>query len=1355
MNQFRTLAELYKEPDVWLDKTVQFDSWRKLLAAEMRKWRIWLRVVPEKHIPGTRTLDWRSLYAGPKAPSDGSWVELANQPQAREKRRARQLAVRLKQVLRRSAQDLFLQQSADPDEVRWFLDQIEHLADLQADCFTPKLRRPILVADLWANVLSHKRPIARHAFGIPLVLERVLETSIQSNGGSSWRDSANEMLEQLLLLRSAYCDVWDEHAAKEADIDRTQIRGLVLKRLSGLIAPHVQLAVDAVAWLNDSWASCVLDPFVTLYKIYSFKKSHGEILDAIHQPLAEQMLAKGITRDQVLKGLEKCTEAINREGHSQPESQLDVPQHEIERIIDEAGLPSPEVLRLLESGEFARFVRRQRENLYRVKCNLDYRYMFKRLFGLKTGMRGLDYLFYGGLLLREDKGSAILLRGKPGNGKSTFALHLLSELSKAGAICLYYTVEEDLREIERLVNVFSLRDEDCMDFCIRRSDCGSKPSCASSCRISDVVEKAASRGRGLLRISELLSHDFLSAGTIVADDLREVAEAIEQGRKDGRRPKVVVAIDSLGAVPYPGDDGDDGEEDGVSESPAVAARQEFVKRITRLRSQVSLCVMVSEASEHSQEFESYVSDGIINFGTMQVGPSGTKVKTIEIEKARFQEVHHEAHPFSLEDGAGCVIYPAVASILRARERRVESSRQVYFPTGIDGLDRALGGGGLARETVTLCLGRSGIGKSVVALHCLLSAQHQDDQWTAAGEERILMVSFRSRSPLPVLGHNLDYLCRRHARKLCHGAIEELRFPPSTRTPEEILGRVIDTLADARNLGEPISRVVVVDVDHARTNLLAMTQEDLFTTALLAVLRTASVTALITCGADMTEVKNPVIALRNNIHNLIHFRKIGVQGEERRGITVEMSASDEHSPRFFELVETGDQCNLEDRFQRYMGFDTDNAVAVPITVYMYEETAEQRNYNDRLKQELGMALQGLDDQRSFRLERSYPGSAPFIRAALEVSSNSPKSTLRLFCVDEYQLAALRESHLEYLPDNIGDTSQGNAPLTTIYSNRLLNAARDPVTGRLCAIPYYQNATVLCYDRKKLGNDEAGLLAAADNVESLNEYLGGLGIALDFPAFTDQNYNVFFLGLLLDVTRSRTGDAYWCLRKCFESEDLVIETARLAQGLVGSRPLALMDANQDTHCSGSSCPERNRYGIETGELSPVSRQWISTIPLFARTRNIDISEVGVCCNPGIAFTGDWYLAVEKGSAALDYAWRILRELTSYRENQLRLRAGVGAPARKDATADSSRIFNVDSRKFSALHDSAVRRGSFGCYYAVSDWLAQHVRGIMAAESEGERDARARALWSRSKRFRYGPYCETCSRSRSSRCTHDEDA
>lgn len=134
------------------------------------------------------------------------------------------------------------------------------------------------------------------------------------------------------------------------------------------------------------------------------------------------------------------------------------------------------------------------------------------------------------------------------------------------------------------------------------------------------------------------------------------------------------------------------------------------------------------------------------------------------------------------------------------------------------------------------------------------------------------------------------------------------------------------------------------------------------------------------------------------------------------------------------------------------------------------------------------------------------------------------------------------------------------------------------------------------------------------------------------------------------------------------------------------------------------------------------------------------------PGTPFTGDWYVVVEKGSAALSYAWKALRELTSYRENQLRLRQSVGAPTRIDNYEDPNHVLNLDGKEFMRWHGNSWRRGSMNCYCAVSDWLVQHVRVIMAA-TEDDRERHVKALVRRSKDFDFHSYCLSCPRRRSS--------
>ncbi|MCD6524012.1 MAG: AAA family ATPase [Thermococcus sp.] len=63
---------------------------------------------------------------------------------------------------------------------------------------------------------------------------------------------------------------------------------------------------------------------------------------------------------------------------------------------------------------------------------------------ISTGVPGLDEMLNGGLL----PGRAYLIKGGPGSGKTTLAIHFLMEGIKNGEKCLYITLEEPITTLK-------------------------------------------------------------------------------------------------------------------------------------------------------------------------------------------------------------------------------------------------------------------------------------------------------------------------------------------------------------------------------------------------------------------------------------------------------------------------------------------------------------------------------------------------------------------------------------------------------------------------------------------------------------------------------------------------------------------------------------------------------------------------------------------------------------------------------------------------------------------------------------------------------------------------------------------
>jgi circadian clock protein KaiC len=123
--------------------------------------------------------------------------------------------------------------------------------------------------------------------------------------------------------------------------------------------------------------------------------------------------------------------------------------------------------------------------------------------------------------------------------------------------------------------------------------------------------------------------------------------------------------------------------------------------------------------------EEFVADGVIFLKTVKSGISEKRV--LEIAKMRGIFLPRKSSEYIIHErygGLGFIVLPTTAGIEVASRERLS--------TGVEGLDRMLNGG-VYRRSVTLIEGASGIGKTTLCLHFLLT--------NAQKGEKAMLISF--------------------------------------------------------------------------------------------------------------------------------------------------------------------------------------------------------------------------------------------------------------------------------------------------------------------------------------------------------------------------------------------------------------------------------------------------------------------------------------------------------------------------------------------------------------------------------------------------------------------------------------
>lgn len=462
---------------------------------------------------------------------------------------------------------------------------------------------------------------------------------------------------------------------------------------------------------------------------------------------------------------------------------------------------------------------------------------------LATGVSGLDDILRGGF----PSECVYMVSGTPGSGKTTLALQFLLEGVRVGESCLYVTLSETRREIEKVAR--------------------SHQWDLTGLHICELVPSE----------QNLSAESQLTVFNPSEFELGETTQAmISEVNKHS--PKRVV-LDSLSELRL------------VAQNPLRYRRQILaLKQFFTGRDCTILMLDDCTGASADEQLES-IAHGVISLEQLanQYGAERRRLRVIKLRGVAFRGGFHD---FTIRTG-GLDVFPR----LIAAEHHAEFPEQ-DLPSGNGPLD-ALLGGGLPAGTSTLLLGPAGTGKSTIATQFAVAAADRGDR-TAMFVFDENMGTFRARSRK--LGIGVD----RHLSDL----LSVQQVDPAELSSGEfcaIVRRAVDG-TDAK--GKP-AKVVIVDSLNGYLNampeekyLTAQLHE------LLAYLSQNGVVTLLTVtqtGMVGSNTHSPVDTTYL-ADNVILFRFFEALGEVRRAISVVKKRSGKHelTIRELEITENGVQ-----------------------------------------------------------------------------------------------------------------------------------------------------------------------------------------------------------------------------------------------------------------------------------------------------------------------------------------------------------------------------------------------------------------------------------------------------------------
>lgn len=278
-----------------------------------------------------------------------------------------------------------------------------------------------------------------------------------------------------------------------------------------------------------------------------------------------------------------------------------------------------------------------------------------------TGVTGLDEILLGGL----PEHGVYLVKGGTGTGKTTLGLQFLLEGVERGQTCLFVSLSQSTRMLERIAasHGWSLRG----------------------------VHVHAITPNDVLRQQRGQQDVFVSDEVELVDLAERIREVVERVRPDR------LVFDSLSFIEI------------LATAPG-RFEQELAALVELLGSlQVTSLFVLNEGGSGTTDM---ITDGAINLEHLEEDFAGIRYR-LRVQKVRGSAFRGGHHDFEIVRG-GLQVYPRLTLTHRGRYAEEQGGRKrVSFASDIESLDRLVGGG-LNAGTSCLIRGPSGVGKSSLA-----------------------------------------------------------------------------------------------------------------------------------------------------------------------------------------------------------------------------------------------------------------------------------------------------------------------------------------------------------------------------------------------------------------------------------------------------------------------------------------------------------------------------------------------------------------------------------------------------------------------------------------------------------------
>ncbi|TXM97268.1 AAA family ATPase [Methylobacterium sp. WL64] len=448
---------------------------------------------------------------------------------------------------------------------------------------------------------------------------------------------------------------------------------------------------------------------------------------------------------------------------------------------------------------------------------------------ISTGVPGLDDILCGGMTPSR----LYLLEGTPGTGKTTLALQFLRAGAARGEPTLYVTLSETGQEL----------------------------------RASAATHGWSLDGIELYELVNEMGLDPDSEQSILHPSEIELGETVREviARVEALKPERVV-FDSLSELRL------------LAQNPLryrrqiLALKQFFAKRACTV-------LMLDDRTSETGDLQLHsIARGVVSLEQVP-REFGSERRRLRIVKMRGIKYRGGYHDFLLETG-GILAFPR----LIAAEHHTPFDATARS-TGSDALDLLLGGG-LVPGTNTLLLGPSGVGKTTMAIRCMLTALERGERGTYyLFDEGLSTLLARSAT----LGMDLS-------PHIAAGRLTITQIDPAELSPGEFSSMVRQSVEEHGSS--------VVAIDSLNAYLHAMPGEEyliLQMHEMLSYLNQQGVTTLLVLGQHgvIGEVRTD-IDLSYLSDSILLFRFFEAKGEVRTALSVVKSRVNAHERTIREM-----------------------------------------------------------------------------------------------------------------------------------------------------------------------------------------------------------------------------------------------------------------------------------------------------------------------------------------------------------------------------------------------------------------------------------------------------------------------